>query len=155
MEMAEEQLACPLTKGEKILVAVDGSIYSNVALDQAISMATVCGSELFAIHVVEAYPKHLESAPAFEEEIRKAGTKFLEEVKDTATQKNVSCETILKVGGQPYEFIVKEAKSRGIDLIVVGTHGRSGLKRLFMGSVAQKVIGHTPCAVLVVPAFPS
>jgi K+-sensing histidine kinase KdpD len=61
MEMAEEQLACPLTKGERILVAVDGSIYSEIALDQAISMATVCGSQLFAIHVVEAYPKHLES----------------------------------------------------------------------------------------------
>jgi nucleotide-binding universal stress UspA family protein len=107
------------------------------------------------MHVVEAYPKHLESAPAFEEEIRKAGTKFLKEVKDKAAKKNVSCETILQVGGQPHEFIVKEAKGRGIDLIVVGTHGRSGLKKLFMGSVAQKVIGHAPCAVLVVPAFPS
>jgi nucleotide-binding universal stress UspA family protein len=137
------------------LVAVDGSIYSDIALDQAISMATVCGSQLFAIHVVEAYPKHLKSAPAFEEEIRKTGAKFLEKVKAKAAKKNVSCETLLKVGGQPHEFIVQEAKGRGIDLIVVGTHGRSGLKRLFMGSVAQKVIGLAPCAVLVVPAFPS
>jgi len=153
--MAEEQRACPLTKGERILVAVDGSLYSEIALDQAISMATVCNSQLFAIHVVEAYPKHLESAPAFEDEIKKAGLKFLEKVKKKAAQQNVSCETILKVGGQPHEFIVKEAKKKGIDLIVLGTHGRSGLKKLFLGSVAQKVIGHAPCAVLVVPAFPS
>ena len=153
--MAEEELACPLTKGERILVAVDGSIYSENALDQAISMATVCNSRLFAIHVVEAYPKHLESAPAVEDEIKKAGMKFLEEVKEKAAKKNVSCEIILQVGGQPHEFIVKEAKGKDIDLIVVGTHGKSGLKKLFMGSVAQKVIGHTPCAVLVVPAFPS
>jgi len=153
--MAEEQRACPLTKGERILVAVDGSLYSEIALDQAISMATVCNSQLFAIHVVEAYPKHLESAPAFEDEIKKAGLKFLEKVKKKAAQQNLSCETILKVGGQPHEFIVKEAKKKGIDLIVLGTHGRSGLKKLFLGSVAQKVIGHAPCAVLVVPAFPS
>ena len=153
--MAEEQLACPLTKGEKILVALDGSIYSEIALDQAISMATVCNSQLFAIHVVEAYPQHLKSAPAFEDEIKKAGAKFLEKVKDKAAQKNVSCETILQVGGSPHEFIVKEAKSKGTDLIVVGTHGRSGLQKLFMGSVAQKVISSAPCPVLVVPAFPS
>ena len=153
--MAEEQRACPLTKGERILVAVDGSLYSEIALDQAISMATVCNSQLFAIHVVEAYPKHLESAPTFEDEIKKAGMKFLEKVKEKAAQQNVSCETILQVGGQPHEFIVKEAKKKGIDLIVLGTHGRSGLKKLFLGSVAQKVIGHAPCAVLVVPAFPS
>ena len=153
--MTEEQLACPLTKGEKILVAVDGSIYNEIALDQAISMATICNSQLFAIHVVEAYPKHLESAPNLEDEIKKAGMAFLEKVKERAAKKDVSCETILQVGGQPHEFIVKEAKRKEIDLIVVGTHGRSGLKKLFMGSVAQKVIGHTPCSVLVVPAFPS
>ncbi len=153
--MTEEQLACPLTKGEKILVAVDGSIYNEIALDQAISMATICNSQLFAIHVVEAYPKHLESAPNLEDEIKEAGMAFLEKVKEKAAKKDVSCETILQVGGQPHEFIVKEAKGKNIDLIVVGTHGRSGLKKLFMGSVAQKVIGHTPCSVLVVPAFPS
>jgi nucleotide-binding universal stress UspA family protein len=126
-----------------------------MALDQAISMATICNSQLFAIHVAEAYPKHLESAPTLEDEIKKTGVEFLERVKEKAAQKNVSCETILKVGGQPHEHIVKAAKGREIDLIVVGTHGRSGLKKLFMGSVAQKVIGHTPCSVLVVPAFPS
>ena len=155
MKMVKEQKACPLTKGERILVAVDGSSHSEIALDQAISMATICNSRLFAIHVVEAYPKHLEFAPAFEDEIKKAGMKFLEEVKGKAAERNVSCETILRVGGQPHEFIVNEAKEKNMDLVVLGTHGRSGLKKLLMGSVAQKVIGHTPCAVLVVPAFPS
>ena len=153
--MGEEQLACPLTKGERILVAVDGSTYGDLALDQAISMATVCNSELYAIHVVEVYHKLMESSPAFEDKIKEDAIKFLEGVKDKAAKKNVSCETMLHADRQPHEFIVKEAKEKNIDLIVMGTHGRSGLKKLFMGSVAQKVIGYAPCAVLVVPAFPS
>ena len=68
--MVEEQLACPLTKGERILVALDGSIHSGRALDQAISMAKVCNSVLFAIYVLEGYPKSLSPGPGVEAEIR-------------------------------------------------------------------------------------
>jgi len=152
--MGEEQLTCPLTKGERILVALDGSIYSEMALDQAISMATICNSKLFAVNVIETYPKSLTPGPSVEEKIQKKAKEFLDKVKDKAAEKNVSCETITHMGGQPHEFIVKEAKERDIDLIVMGTHGRTGLKKLIMGSVAQKVIGYTPCSVLIVPAFP-
>ena len=152
--MGEEQMACPLTKGEKILVAVDGSIYSMMALDQAISMATICNSTLFAIMVVEAYPKLLTPGPTVEEKIEKKAKEFLERVKDKASQKNISCETIVRTGGQPHELIVREAKEKNIDLIVMGTHGKTGLKKLIMGSVAQRVIGYAPCPVLVVPAIP-
>jgi nucleotide-binding universal stress UspA family protein len=55
------------------------------------------------------------------------------------------------MGGKPHEFIIQEAKEKEIDLIVMGTHGKSGIKRVLMGSVAQNVIGHAPCPVLVVP----
>ena len=153
--MREEQLECPLTRGERILVALDGSIHSEKALEQAISMAMVCNSSLFAISVVEAYPKSLSPGPGVEEQIEKEAREFLEKYKAKAAGRNVSFETIVHVGGQPHELIIKEAKERNIDLIIMGTHGRTGLKRLFMGSVAQKVIGYAPCSVLVVPAFPS
>ena len=153
--MGEEQASCPLTKGERILVALDGSIYSEKAFDQAISMATVCNSSLFAITVVEAYPKSLMPVPAAEKQIEKEAGEFLEQIKTNAARQNVSLETIVHVGGQPHELIVKEAKERNIDLIVMGTHGRTGLKRLLMGSIAQRVIGYAPCSVLVVPAFPA
>ncbi|MFC1868342.1 universal stress protein [Thermodesulfobacteriota bacterium] len=92
--------------------------------------------------------------PAVEEEIEKKTKEFLERVKDKASQKNVSCETIVRTGGQPHEFIVREAKEKEIDLIVMGTHGKTGLKKLIMGSVAQRVIGYAPCSVLVIPSFP-
>ena len=153
--MGEEQFACPLTRGERILVALDGSMYSEMAFDQAMSMAKICNSSLFAVNVIEAYPINLKPGPAAEERVEKEVREFLERFKTKASKQNVSLETIVHVGGQPHELIVKEAKKRDIDLIVMGTHGRTGLKRLFLGSVAQKVIGYAPCAVLVVPAFPS
>jgi len=50
------------------------------------------------------------------------------------------------------EFIIQEAKEKNIDLIVMGTHGRTGLNKLLIGSVAERVVGHVPCAVMVTPA---
>ena len=145
------QMACPLTKGEKILIALDGSKYSDTALDQAISLGSICNSTIYAISVVDLYPEQLEVAPALAEKMSEETRKILDNARKKIETANISCETIVHIGGQPHEFIVKEAKDKNIDLIVMGTHGRTGLKKLAMGSVAQKVIGHTPCSVLVVP----
>lgn len=150
--MGEEAFACPLTRGERILVALDGSKHSDKALDQALSMATVCNSQLFAISVVDLYPEVLEVAPALQEKMSAEVREILDRAQEKAEKQNIPCETIVHIGGQPHEFIVQEAKEKGIDLIVMGTHGRTGLKKLVMGSVAQRVIGHAPCAVMVTPA---
>ena len=75
-----------------------------------------------------------------------------ERAKERAEQENISCETIVHVGGQFHEYIVQEAKKREADLIVMGTQGRTGLKKLIIGSVAQRVLAHAPCPVLVTPA---
>ena len=149
--MEQEQTVCPLTKGEKILVAMDGSKCSEKALDQAISMAKICNSTLFGISVIELYPGQMEVAPALVEKLSAETREILERVKDRAAKENISCETIVHIGGQPHEFIIQEAKEKNIDLIVMGTHGRTGLKKLLMGSVTERVIGHAPCAVLVTP----
>ena len=58
----------------------------------------------------------------------------------------------MHIGEQPHEFIIREAKEKNIDLIVMGTHGRTGLEKLLIGSVAERVVGHAPCAVMVTPA---
>ena len=146
-----EQAACPLTKGERILVAMDGSVYSDKALEQAISMAKVCGSTLFVITVMDVYPSTLGTAPGVEERLSKEADRILEKAKNKAAEENLSCEKIVHIGKNPHEFIVREAVERDIDLIVMGTHGRTGLKKLLLGSVAERVIGHAPCAVLVTP----
>jgi nucleotide-binding universal stress UspA family protein len=151
MNMAQGEFACPLSRGEKILVAVDGSVFSDAAVDQAISLGAICNSHIFVISVVDLYPEQIEVAPALVDKMSAEVRQHLDKAKQKIDEANIPCETIVHMGGKPHEFIVQEAKERAIDLIVMGTHGRTGVKRILMGSVAQNVIGHAPCPVLVVP----
>jgi hypothetical protein len=75
----------------------------------------------------------------------------LEHVREMVTESGVDCEIMVHRGEDPSEEIVKEAVRKEADMIIMGTHGRTGIQRLVMGSVAAKVIGHAPCKVLVVP----
>lgn len=151
--MVQEEQACPLTRGERILVAVDGSIHSEYAIDQAISMGSICNSEVFLINVVDLYPEQMAAAPALMEKMSQEARDILERARAKVDKADIKCETIVHMGGQPHEFIVKEAKEKDIDLIIVGTHGKTGLKGLLLGSVAQKVVGYAPCPVMVVPTL--
>ena len=149
--MTELVCECPLTRGERILVAVDGSPFSDLAVDQAISLGGICNSEIFLISVVDLYPEQMAVAPALVEKMSEEVRGYLDKAKQKIDAADISCETIVRMGGKPHEFIVQEAKEKEIDLIVMGTHGKSGIKRVLMGSVAQSVIGQAPCPVLVVP----
>ena len=142
---------CPLTRGERILVAVDGSEFSNNAVEQAISLGSICNSEIFIISVVDLFPEQMEVAPSLVEKMSEDARTYIEKAKNKVDEAKLPCETIVRMGGAPYEFIVQEAKEKNIDLIVMGTHGRRGLERIIMGSTAQNVIGHAPCPVIVVP----
>jgi hypothetical protein len=150
--MAQEEFACPLTRGERILVAVDGSAFSDAAVDQAISLGDICNSQIFVISVVNLYPEQMEVAPALVDKMSEEVRQHLDSAKQKIDKANIPCETIVHMGGKPHEFIVQEAKEKEIDLIVMGTHGRTGIKRVLLGSVAQNVIGNAPCPVLVVPS---
>ena len=149
--MTELVCACPLTRGEKILVAVDGSAFSDLAVDQAISLGGICNSEIFVISVVDLYPEQMAVAPALVEKMSEEVRQYHDKAKQKIDETDIPCETIVHMGGKPHEFIIQEAKEKEIDLIVMGTLGKSGIKRVLMGSVAQNVIGHAPCPVLVVP----
>ena len=149
--MEQLECACPLTRGERILVAVDGSAFSDAAVDQAISLGGICNSQIFVISVVDLYPEQMAVAPGLVEKMSEEVRQHLDRAKEKVDKADIRCETIVHMGGKPHNFIVQEAKDKGIDLIVMGTHGRSGIKRVLLGSVAQNVIGHAPCPVLVVP----
>ncbi len=75
--------------------------------------------------------------------------RFVREASEMAEKKGLKVTTGTPVG-TVYEIIINVAEKENVDLIVVGSHGRTGLKRLLMGSVAERVIGHTSCTVLVV-----
>jgi len=146
---------CPLGKHEKILVAIDVSKYTEIVANQALNIASYCGSSLFALTVVEISPDSMAMADLpfdfIAEKMDKEARTTLDKVKAEAEKRNVGCETFLLHGLPPHRHIVEMAKDKEVDVIVIGTHGRTGLKKLLMGSVAARVIGYAPCSVLIVP----
>lgn len=149
--MSETQV-CPLTGLKKILLATDGSLFSEAALREAINISKVCTAKLYVLSVIEVNPEYETLAPQLVEKAEEETRQLLESVKECAAKEGVECETIVHEGEEPYQFIVEEAETQQVDMIVMGRHGRKGLKRLLMGSVTAKVIGHAPCSVLVVKA---
>lgn len=122
---------------EKILIATDGSIFSELASREAISVAKRTGSSLIALSVA----KKDENLPVAKESV--------DMVRQVAEREGIKVEA-LSLKGEPYEVIVKTAEQKNAGLIVVGSYGRTGIERLLMGSVTERVIGHSGCAVLVV-----
>jgi len=142
---------CPTPGFEKLLVATDGSEFSKAAINEAIDIAKACSSKLFVLSVVEVNPEYEAIAPEIIEKAERKMRKHLESVKARTLKEGVECETIIHQGEEPYQYIIDEAVKRKVKMIVMGSHGRTGLKRLMMGSVTARVIGHAPCTVLVIP----
>jgi len=129
-------------KFKSILVCTDGSEHSKKAVELAINLARACGSRLMAISVAKR------------EELLDEAKGILKDVTVSAETEGVKVETITVIG-TPYEAITTTAQIKDVDLIVIGTHGRTGLGKVLMGSVAERVIGLAHCAVLVVkPSTP-
>lgn len=143
--------ACSIIGFKKLLLATDGSESAGAAITEAINIAKVCSSKLFVLSVVEVNPEYEALAPNVVEKAETGTKEHLESVKQKAEKKGIHCEIISHQGEEPYRFIVDEATRKKVDIIVMGSHGRTGLKRLMMGSVTARVIGHAPCKVLVVP----
>ncbi|MGC2061676.1 MAG: universal stress protein [Thermodesulfovibrionales bacterium] len=144
--------ACPITGLKAILLATDGSTYSEKALREAVNLAKTCGTKLYVVSVIEVNPEYATMAPNVVEKLEKDTGELIDAVKACVQKEGIDVEVITHEGEEAWRFIIDEAKARNVDMIVMGTHGRSGLTRLLMGSVTQKVIGHAPCKVLVVPA---
>ncbi len=142
--------ACPMTKLNRILVATDGSAYSENAVKQAILLAKKCSSKLFAISVIVTNLEFEVTMPQVVEEDEKKALEHLQAVKAKASKEGVDCDITTVHGDDPYQDIVRQASKNRVDMIIVGRHGRTGLARLMVGSVAAKVIGHAPCNILVV-----
>ncbi len=136
---------------KNILVATDGSEYREGAVREAINIAKTCGSQLYAMSVIEINPELIAIAPLLMEKKEKEIKAHLEGIKDRAARENVQCEIIIREGEEPYRSIIREADKKQAGLIVMGRRGRTGLMRILVGSVTARVIGHTLRKVLVVP----
>jgi nucleotide-binding universal stress UspA family protein len=144
-------MICPVARMEKLLVATDGSKFSKSAIREAISLAKTCSSKLIAVSVVTTNVEFEDLVPQVVAKAEREVREHLESIKNKALKEGVDCEIIVHRGEEPYQDIVADAVKNQVNMIIVGTHGRTGLKRLMMGSVTAKVIGHAPCNVMVVP----
>ena len=149
-------------KYSKILVAVDGSEQSLKAANHAMDIAKNFNSQIIALYVLDiSRPKHLSAsfftAPTYglrelEQEKKEAQElldklgKRVEQNYSNATFRSEIIESSMSLGAT----IINFAESQNIDLIVMGTRGRSGLTKMLLGSVASKVVTYATCSVLVV-----
>jgi nucleotide-binding universal stress UspA family protein len=144
----------------KILVAVDGSTASAKGLREALRLAKAEGARLFILHVVDEYPAFaaldgmMAGAPGADlvPALREGGKRVLARAKTTAEKAGVPAKAILRemLSGPAAYPIVREAKKLGADLIVLGTHGRRGVRRLVLGSDAEQVVRTASVPVLLV-----
>jgi nucleotide-binding universal stress UspA family protein len=144
----------PPFKLSKILVPIDFSDCSKKALQYAVPFARQFGATITLLHVVHVNyvggPKvGALDFPLIEADLRKSAQKQLAEVEATEVQPQTATETLVRIGPEVVE-IVGAAKKLASDLIIISTHGRTGLEHVFMGSVAENVVRLAPCPVLVV-----
>lgn len=141
---------------KKILYATDFSDLSACALDYAAYLARTCSAELHCLHVVDdsyQYWLSLEvttvpAGPSVEDLVAAAEKHLAEFLAERAPPDLPIVKTVIH--GRPFVEIIRHARNQKIDLIVMGTHGRTGLSHVLMGSVAEKVVRKSPCPVLTV-----
>ncbi len=136
-----------------ILVPVDFSETSKKALDYAVPFAQQFKARLILLYVVPAnFPVGefgMVDVAFMEKELRAAGEKQLAELARDRVGAGVATQTFVRAG-RPVTEIAAIAKSTNSDLIVISTHGHTGLKHVLLGSVAENVVRYAPCPVLVV-----
>lgn len=144
-----------------ILLSTDGSKLSDKGVRQAIKMARALRAKITAVHVVDNYQPVLDQdegfmpvIPAmrrdFEDRAAAHARAILRPVKRAASKSGVKCDTVVATGDLPYEMIIKQARKSRCDLIMMASHGRSGIKALLLGSETAKVLAHSKIPVLVV-----
>jgi nucleotide-binding universal stress UspA family protein len=133
----------------KILVPIDGSVYSEIALKKACKIAQTFSSELFILSVVDIPVEISAEYPDYLKELAYSGAKkILEGAQKFAENLCKKVETDIREGN-PAEEILSFIKEKGIETVVMGSHGRTGMKRLLVGSVAEKVLTFASIPVLV------
>ena len=150
----------------RILVAIDGSTSSMHAIDYAISIAVKNDSQSIILYVIDFYKythlsssiilaptfgseKYLEEKSKAEKLMNKIKEKYKQKIKDNINSTELKTE-IVEGAKSVAATIMEYAESENVDLIIVGSRGRTSFKKLLLGSVSSKIIKNAHCAVLVV-----
>ena len=142
-----------------VLVATDGSALAEQAVSHGLSLAKAVGAKVTAV-IVEA-PFNIYDLPAsrtqqvsdfvtqYSAQIKRHANTVLSRVADKAKAAGVPCETVQCEHDTPYKAIIATAEAKGCDVIVMASHGRSGMSAVLLGSVTNQVLTHTKLPVLV------
>lgn len=140
---------------ENILVPTDGSKLSMKAVKAAVKLAAALGARMTGVYVIPAamppiYGDAMIYLPGKDRAVAKRqGKKALDEVERAARAAGIRCASVLTAAGAPWEGVLKTAKAKRCDLIVMASHGRRGLAGLLLGSETTKVLTHSKVPVLV------
>jgi universal stress protein A len=139
---------------KKILCPVDFSEGSRASLETAVKVAMEADAQLVVVNVfappIYFVVEPIAIPPSFVMDMVAAAEEGLAKWKLDAVQQGATKISTLLLRGDPAHEVVAFAKRDGFDLVVIGTHGRTGLKHMLLGSVTEKVVRHAPCPVLVV-----
>ena len=140
---------------KRILAPVDFSQFSDRALQYALAFARRSNAHLLLLHVVEAFPIDymlgIKSAQETNEwQLKHARTRLRELSLKVIGDRSISTESMVKFG-KPFHEIAEVVKNEAVDLIIIATHGYTGLKHIQLGSTAEMVVRYAPCPVLVLP----
>ena len=143
---------------KNILAPVDGSPPSDAAVKLAVQLAKEAGAKLVFCHAM-AIPLPVHDAGGFAreeilEEEKTRGNEVLDAALKAAAEAGVKAQTSL-LGGSVTEAVLEVAREEGSDVIVIGTHGRSGIVRAILGSKTAAILARSPLPVLVAPHVPS
>ena len=137
---------------KKIMVATDGSTQVRKAIEAGIELAKLSRAKLYALYVIVPAgfsPRDFGWEKALRDFLKDEGEKAVSSVEDAGKNAAVEVEPVI-LEGDAADRILEFAESEGIDLIVMGTLGKTGLERFLLGSVAEKVVRHSKVPVMVV-----
>jgi nucleotide-binding universal stress UspA family protein len=145
---------------KKIMVATDGSACSGLVAEKGIELARLSGGKIYAVYVVSTeylVPINGDSFPmsvdlyweSIHEAWKKQGQEAVNSVKSLGEKKGINVEPVL-LEGNPSEELIRYAEEEKMDIIVMGTLGKTGLDKLLLGSVAEKMVRHSKVPVMVV-----
>jgi nucleotide-binding universal stress UspA family protein len=144
---------------KNILIPTDGSELAQKAVVQGVALAKSLGAKVTAFYAAPpatpiVYRNHLPvgytTPTEHQQMIEKTAAKYLQAVERAAKKAGVTCESVHVTSDYPEDEILKTAKKKKCDLIVIATHGQGGLRGVFIGSVTQKVLSQSKVPVMVV-----
>ncbi len=139
-----------------LLLPTDGSSASESAIRQALGLAKASGAAVTALHVIQPFHVFAYDVEMVEHtnltylaQAQERAERYLKPIENAAKELGLACDTRIETDEHPSEAIIRVAKARGCDLIVMCSHGRSAIKGLLLGSQTQKVLAHSTLPVLV------